>query len=69
VLWHDFEKQINDPCSGSSELQGSGGSVTYEEALAMLTLGAAIGYPFGLLEGVLGSKMVKWMWRKLRTFI
>lgn len=43
--------------------------MTYEEALAMLTLGAAIGYPFGLLEGVLGSKMVKWMWRKLRTFI
>jgi hypothetical protein len=40
--------------------------MTFEEALAMLTLGAAIGYPFGLLEGIIGSKVVRWIWKKIR---
>ena len=43
--------------------------MTFEEALAMLTLGAAIGYPFGLLEGILGSKIVRWLWKKVRSHV
>jgi hypothetical protein len=43
--------------------------MTFEEALAMLTLGAMIGYPFGLLEGILGSKIVKWVWKKVRLYV
>ena len=46
----------------------TGEPVTFEEALAMLTIGAAIGYPFGLLEGVIGSKIVKWAWSKVKSF-
>jgi hypothetical protein len=41
--------------------------VTFEEALALLTIGAAIGYPFGLLEGFLGGKIIRWMWKKVRA--